>query len=117
MQTLGLNPKLSQQLLGDLAEIKNQLEALKGNNQKPADVGGTSEPGMSFSDHLMEGVNQVDQVQKQADAMATDLATGKSQNIHETMLKATEAELSFNLMIQLRNKALEAYQEVMRMQV
>ena len=48
---------------------------------------------------------------------STDLATGKKQNIHETMLAAAQAELNFNLMVQVRNKALEAYQEVMRMPV
>jgi flagellar hook-basal body complex protein FliE len=46
-----------------------------------------------------------------------DLAAGKSTNIHETMLAVSKAELGFNMLVQLRNKALEAYQEVMRMQV
>ena len=41
----------------------------------------------------------------------------KTENIHETMLALSHADLSFKLMVQVRNKALEAYQEVMRMQV
>jgi flagellar hook-basal body complex protein FliE len=71
----------------------------------------------SFLDHLKDNISEVNEMQKTADTMAIDLASGKSQNIHETMLAATQAELSFNLMVQVRNKILEAYQEVMRMQV
>ncbi len=71
----------------------------------------------SFSDLLKEEMSKVIEQQKTADGLATDLATGKGQNLHETMLAATKAELSFNLMVQMRNKVLEAYQEIMRMQV
>ena len=52
-----------------------------------------------------------------ADKAGMDLASGKQENIHEIMLKASHAELSFNFMVQIRNKVLEAYQEVMRMPV
>ena len=46
-----------------------------------------------------------------------DLASGRSSNIHETMLSVTKAELGFDMLVQMRNKVIEAYQEVMRMQV
>ena len=59
----------------------------------------------------------MNQSQIGADKKATDLANGKDTNIHETMLAASQAELSFNLMVQTRNKVLEAYQEIMRMPV
>ena len=72
---------------------------------------------MSFADHLRKAIGQVDSMAKSADKMTTALVTGKSGNIHETMLAATQAELSFNLMVQIRNKALEAYGEVMKMPV
>ncbi len=72
---------------------------------------------MSFLDHLKEGLESVNKLQQGADSMAMDLASGKSQNLHETMLAATQAELGFNLTVQVRNKILEAYQEVMRMPV
>lgn len=71
----------------------------------------------SFLDHLESGLKSVNADQKLADQKATDLATGKETNIHETMLAASNAELTFNLMVQVRNKALEAYQEIMRMPV
>lgn len=71
----------------------------------------------SFYDHLKAGFDTVNDKHKLADKMAADLTSGKSENIHETMLAATQAELSFNLMVQLRNKAIEAYTEIMRMPV
>ncbi|NRA62923.1 MAG: flagellar hook-basal body complex protein FliE [Pseudobacteriovorax sp.] len=73
--------------------------------------------GPSFMDHVENSIKAVNDHQKLADKAATDLATGKKQNIHETMLTASQAEITFNLMVQMRNKALEAYQEVMRMPV
>ncbi len=45
------------------------------------------------------------------------LAAGETDNIHHVMLSLEKAKLSFQLMLQVRNKALEAYQDVMRMQV
>jgi flagellar hook-basal body complex protein FliE len=68
-------------------------------------------------DHLKSGLEEVNSMQKKSDAMAMNIASGKSENLHETMIAATQAEISFNLMVQLRNRALEAYQEVMRMPV
>ena len=71
----------------------------------------------SFFEHLSESIKDVNALQNKSNELASDLATGKKQNIQETMLALTEAELSFNLMVQVRNKALEAYNEVMRMPV
>jgi flagellar hook-basal body complex protein FliE len=68
-------------------------------------------------DHLKSGIAEVNDMQKKADNMAMSVAAGKSENLHETMIAASQAEITFNLMVQLRNRALEAYQEVMRMQV
>jgi flagellar hook-basal body complex protein FliE len=75
------------------------------------------DPGKSFSDYLRNSIGEVNELQKVADTKTTEVSTGKSGNIHEAMLASTYAQLSFNLMVQIRNKALEAYQEVMRMPV
>lgn len=81
--------------------------------QKPQETGNEK----SFMEHLKESVKTVNEMSVTADKMATNLATGKSENIHETMLSLSQAEIGFKLMVQVRNKALEAYQEIMRMQV
>lgn len=74
-------------------------------------------PKKGFMTFLEESVNDVNQQNKIADKMAADIATGKSENLHETMLAVSHAELSLKMMVQVRNKVLEAYQDVMRMQV
>lgn len=100
------------------SEILNELRDMKATKQFEA--GGPSEDQKtktSFMDHLKGAVEEVNQSQLGVDKKAADLANGKDTNIHDTMLAASQAELSFNLMVQVRNKALEAYQEVMRMPV
>jgi flagellar hook-basal body complex protein FliE len=76
-----------------------------------------TEDGKSFSDTLAESIAKVSELQKDADKAIGDLVTGKSQNIHETMLAVNKADLAFRMTMQVRNKIVEAYQEVMRMQV
>jgi flagellar hook-basal body complex protein FliE len=98
-------------------EVLDQLRDLKTKNQFESAGQGEDKSKTSFMDHLKSAVEEVNQSQVHADKKATDLANGKDTNIHETMLAATQAELSFNLMVQVRNKALEAYQEIMRMPV
>lgn len=80
-------------------------------------IGGASETGQSFAATLKDAVNQVNAAQKDSDVKMQELATGKSQNIHETMIAAEKADIALRLMVQVRNKMIEAYQEMMRMQV
>ena len=54
---------------------------------------------------------------KEADVAIQDFATGDTRNIHETMIAVGKADLAFRLTMQVRNKMVEAYQEVMRLQV
>ena len=71
----------------------------------------------SFAATLKDAVNSVNTAQKESDFKMQELATGKSQNIHETMIAAEKADIALRLMVQVRNKMIEAYQEMMRMQV
>lgn len=109
----GIGPNgFSEKLINTLREIRGEGEKI-AENLSPD----TKKDGPSFTDHLQQGVTDVNAMQIKSDRMAMELATGKTGNIHETMLAATQAELSFNLMVQIRNKALEAYGEIMRMPV
>jgi len=53
----------------------------------------------------------------ESDNKATDLALGKTENLHESMVATEKAETAFKLMVQFRTKAIEAYNEILRMQV
>ncbi len=110
MSKVGIKSPAAELMLAQLRDMQTQA---KPNNTSNGKTSG----GLSFIDHLQNGVKEVDAMQKQSDTMATNLASGKDQNLHETMLAATQAELGFNLMVQIRNRVLEAYQEVMRMPV
>src|SRR4051812_1781333 len=73
--------------------------------------------GASFSDLLKDSVEKVNTMQVQADTAIKDLTAGRTKNIHETMLTIERADASLKLMMQVRNKILDAYREIMRMQV
>ncbi|MCB0341035.1 MAG: flagellar hook-basal body complex protein FliE [Pseudobdellovibrionaceae bacterium] len=71
----------------------------------------------SFADTLKDAVQSVNALQKDADIKMQQLATGEAKNIPEVMVAAEKADIAFKLMVQVRNKIIEAYQEVMKMQV
>lgn len=74
-------------------------------------------PQKSFVDTLNDAVNQVNQMQQEADKKMEDLATGKAKSIPDVMIAAEKADIALKLMVQVRNKVIEAYQEIMKMQV
>ncbi|MBW1720694.1 MAG: flagellar hook-basal body complex protein FliE [Deltaproteobacteria bacterium] len=78
--------------------------------------GSASPGGDSFADTLKAFARYVDGEIKKSDRMAQEFAVGKRQDIHEVMIAAQKADLSFRFLLQIRNKLMEAYQEVMRMQ-
>jgi len=82
---------------------------------KPAALTGPKESG--FMDTLKASLSQVNDLQKEADRAVTDLALGKDQEIHQTMIAVEKADVSFQLMMQVRNKILTAYEEISRMQI
>lgn len=77
---------------------------------------GPSEPG-SFADLLGEAVTRVQQVQGRAEQELQKLLAGEPVEIHRVMLAGEKAGLATELMMAVRNKVVDAYQEIMRMQV
>lgn len=71
----------------------------------------------AFGEMLKQAVTEISQLQNSADKAITSVQLGQSGNIHEAMIAIEKADISFRAMMQVRNKILEAYQEVMRMQV
>lgn len=71
----------------------------------------------SFGDTLTEAVGKVNHMQKQADVKMQEMATGENTNISEVMIAAEKADIALKLMMTVRNKVIDAYQEVMKMQV
>lgn len=71
----------------------------------------------SFSKTFKKAVDRVNDLQKLADRKIENFSTGKSKNIPEVMIAVERADLALKLMVKVRNKIVEAYQEIMRMQV
>jgi flagellar hook-basal body complex protein FliE len=71
----------------------------------------------SFGGMLKSHLAEVNHLQNSADMAAQKLASGQDKDIHNTMIAMEKAGVAFQLTMQVRNKVLEAYQEIMRMQV
>jgi len=100
--------------------VSSNLKALQGLAQPDKAknlLGGKEEAGPTFAETLSESLNKVNTLQKEADKAIEDFVVGKTGNIHETMIAVSKADIAFRLTMQVRNKIVEAYQEVMRTQV
>jgi flagellar hook-basal body complex protein FliE len=74
-------------------------------------------PKTSFGEMLLQSINQVNRLQREADTSIEEMATGKQTDIHQTMIAVEKAEVSFELLMQIRNKVIAAYENIMRTQV
>ncbi len=100
----------------DKITLSNRLEFLldsPANKEEKPEKGGSS----SFGEIFKGTLGEVSKLQVEADRAIEELIIGKSQNIHETMIAMEKASVSFKLMLKVRNKIIEAYQEVMKMPV
>lgn len=76
-----------------------------------------SGPVESFGKYLEQAVDNLNTLQNEADTMVNKLAAGEPVELHQVALAVEQSSLAFQLALQVRNKLVEAYQEVMRMQV
>ena len=98
----------------DAIGISEAYPALSGS----ADAGGSSRTnGSSFKEMCSDYLEEVSSLQKEAGDMAGKVATGEVDNLHGIVIALNEADVSFRLMMQVRNKLVSAYEEIMRMQV
>lgn len=71
----------------------------------------------SFGEILSQAVSQLERLQQEADLSIESLAAGEDIDIHEVMIAVEKASLALELTLQVRNKLVESYQEIMRMQI
>jgi flagellar hook-basal body complex protein FliE len=79
--------------------------------------GGKDKKDSGFADVLKDLVHQADDLQKDSHAKLAGFESGQVEDVHDVMIAMTKADLSFRMMLEVRNKLVEAYQEVMRIQV
>lgn len=83
----------------------------------PAPASPLRETVSAFAEALERAVQRADELQRRADAAAAALADGRTDDVHAVMVAMEEANLALQLAIQVRNRLLESYQELLRMQV
>lgn len=82
-----------------------------------ARAAGNESPTASFGAFLGQALDNLSAMEQRADQTSISLASGQPVDLHNVVLASEETSLAFSLALQLRNKAIEAYQEIMRMQV
>lgn len=77
----------------------------------------TQESGDDFGSLVLDGLDKLEQVQDRSDSLAVKAATGDLTSIHDYTIAATEASVTTQLTVAVRNRCVEAFNEIMRMQV
>ena len=95
--------------------IQNNIETRSGTSLSVKRA--PQPPSDSFGQVLMNSLNRVNQLKIEADAGIENLASGKQTDIHQTMIAVEKASVSFELLMQIRNKLITAYDKIMRMPV
>jgi len=82
-----------------------------------SNLSSTAEVHKNFSSFLKESIDQVNAAQVQSDVVTEKLVRGENVDLHTVMITSQKASIMMQTTIEIRNKAVEAYQEIMRMQV
>jgi len=73
--------------------------------------------GSDFSKMIQSSINQTVAAEAQSEKAIESLQSGETKNLHDVMISVEKADISLKMLVQFRNKALQAYEEVMRMQI
>ena len=95
-----------------ISKIQTLLPEIADSQKEPQ--GSSTAP---FSEFVKRSIEDVNRQMLTADQAVDDLATGKNQDIHNTMIAMKKAEISFELVMQIRNKLVSAYDEIRRMSI
>lgn len=86
-----------------------------GTNTKP--TAAKKLDGNDFSQLLKKSINELNQAQESSDKALADMATGQVKDLHQAAIAIGKAETSMKLMLEVRNKAISAYKEILRTQI
>ncbi len=111
---IGALKDLNSSATKNITNTSNNIDKLKNAINGEA---GKVDTGNSFKDMLQGFVGDVNKMQLQADEQVNKLAAGEVTDVHDVMVKVEEANLSFSLMMEIRNKIVEGYKEVIKTQI
>ena len=101
--------------MNEIKGIQNQIIIPEIKQQETTVV--KKDDSLSFGDTISNFLDAVNTAQVNAKDSVAEIVTGESENLHEAMAKVEEAKISFELMLEIRNKLLQTFQEIQRMQV
>ena len=84
---------------------------------QPANTNPVEKAGSDFSKIMKSTISQVVEAESRGEKAIQSLQSGEAKNLHEVMISVEKADISLRMLVQFRNKALQAYEEVMRMQI
>jgi len=97
--------------INNISNISSTADLLKGKSTlKPTG-------GAAFAEQLKSALNEVNEIQKDKEVAVADIATGQVKDLHQAAIAIGKAELNMKLMLEIRNKALNAYKELGRTQL
>ncbi|UQZ87331.1 Flagellar hook-basal body complex protein FliE [Paenibacillus konkukensis] len=96
---------------------KLAMQPLQNITQPTSKSASASEVSDQFGKFLNDAINKLNEQQQKVDALNDQFAKGQISDVHQLMIESEKASLGLELTVQVRNKAVEAYQEMMRMQV
>lgn len=100
-----------------IEQMVNQLREVASQASGPAASSQDAAAGLDFSAMLQNAVAEVNNTQQDAKQLSEQFAQGDAANLQDVVVSLQKASLSFQAMVQVRNKLVSAYQEVMNMQV
>ena len=96
----------------------NSIQSLKQTSLSPLErTNNKLSDQNNFGQFLSDAINQLVQKEQIADQSVMKLASGEDIEIHQVVMAVEEADMTFQMALQIRNKVIEAYQEIMRMQL
>ena len=100
--------------MSNISNISNLSTAdlLKGNN-----VNKLATPSSGFAEKLKSAINETNEMQVDSQKAMSDIASGQVKDLHQAALAIDKAEISMKMMLEVRNKALNAYKEITRTQL
>lgn len=94
-------------------DLREKSEISRGTETTGSESGNS----VTFGDFLSKMVQEANQSQLTADQKLQDVAVGRNKDLHGAMIAMEKADINFKLLTQVRNKVIDAYREIMRMQV
>lgn len=97
-------------MINEIHKLNSTAGAQNANNKEKG-------IGEEFANMLKNSISELDSIQKTGEAAMTDIATGEVKDLHQAAIAINKAESSMRFMLEVRNKAINAYKEITRTQI